>query len=328
MNNRRKLIVALGAGALTTPLAALSQPQAKTYRIGFLSAAPLASITSRTDALRRGLKDLGYVEGQNIAIEWRSAEEQWDRLPSLAEDLVRLKVAVIVTAEGPSALAAKKATSEIPIVMAQSGDPVAMGAVASLARPGGNVTGMTTLSTELPGKQVELLKEIVPHLTNLAVVSNPANPLSEAALKYVTAISRTLGVRTQLRNVSDPREFKGAFAAIKQARFNGIIVLPDPMFLSERKGIADLAAQHRLPAIYGIPEHAEAGGLIAYAANRTVLFYRSATHIAKILNGVKPADIPVEQPTQFELIINLRTSKALGIKLPNSILVQATKVIE
>ena len=324
---RRKLLIALGAGAFWLPLAD-AQQSGTAPRIGFLSAAPLSSITARTEAFLKGLRDLGYTEKQNIVVEWRSADETWDRLPALAAELVRLKVAVIVTAEGPATLAAKKATSTIPIVMAQSGDPVAIGVVASLAHPGGNVTGMSTLSTELPGKQVELLKEAVPQLSRLAVLSNPANPLSEAAWKHVQQAARALGLQLQTVTVRDPKEFAGAFSAMTKARANGLVVLPDPMFLTQRKEIADYAAKSRLPAVYGIPEHAEAGGLMAYAASRTDSFRRAATYVDKILKGAKPADLPVEQPTIFELVLNGKAAKALGIKFSNSILVRTDRVIE
>jgi putative ABC transport system substrate-binding protein len=327
MNNRRKLIVALGAGVLVAPLAN-AQTAANVPRIGFLSAAALSSIKARTEALRQGLRELGYTEGQNIIVEWRSADEKWERLPELTAELVRLKVAVIVTAEGPATVAAKKTTATVPIVMGQSGDPIAMGVVASLAHPGGNVTGLTTLSTDLPSKQAELLKEVVPKLTRLAVLSNPANPLSAATLKQLEGAASALGLQLTAVNAGSPQEFTGAFAAMTKARTGGLLVLPDPMYLSERTQIADLAAKNRLPAIYGIPEHAQAGGFMAYAASRTESFRRAATYVDKILKGAKPADIPVEQPTKFELAINMKTAKALGIKFPNSILMRADRVIE
>ena len=326
-STRRALLIALGTAALTVTLGALAQKQGDVPRIGFLSAAPLSSITARTQAFLQGLRDLGYVDKQNIIVEWRSADESWDRLPALTAELVRLKVAVIVTAEGPATIAAKKVTATTPIVMGQSGDPVAMGVVTSLAHPGGNVTGLTTLSTELPGKQAELLKELVPQLSRLAVLSNPANPLSEAAWIHVRTTAQALGLTRQSVTVKDAKEFASAFAAMTKAGANGLVVLPDPMFLTQRKQIADFAAKSKLPAIYGIREHAEAGGLMAYAASRTESFQRAATFVDKILKGAKPADLPVEQPTKFELVVNMKTAKALGIKFPNSILVRADKVI-
>jgi putative ABC transport system substrate-binding protein len=328
MNNRRQLMVALAAGMLAAPLPVHAQQQDKVWRIGFLSAAPLSSITARTDAFRQGLRELGYVEGKNIVVEWRSADEKWDRLPEIAAELVALKVAVIVTAEGPATLAAKKTSVTVPIVMAQSGDPVVLGVVASLAHPGGNVTGLSTLSADLPSKQAELLKEVVPKMARMAVLSNPANPLSAAMRKRLEQTARVLHMEITAVNARSAQEFAGAFAAMTRARAGGLLVLPDPMYLSERTQIAEFAAKNALPAIYGIPEHAQAGGFMAYAASRTDSFRRAATYVDKILKGARPADLPVEQPTQFELIVNMKTAKALGIKIPQSILVQATRVIE
>ena len=326
MNRRDTVLALIALGA--TPLAAKAQQTGNIPRIGFLSAAPLSSIVARTEAFRKGLRDLGYVEGRNIAIEFRAADDKWDRLPALAAELVRLPVAVIVTAEGPAALAARRITRTIPIVMGQSGDPVAMGVVTSLAHPGGNVTGLTTLSTDLPAKQVDILKEAVPKLSRLAVLSNPANSLSIAALGHANAAVRALGLQIQPVDVREPKEFDGAFVAITRARADALLVLPDPMFLTQRTRIARLAAKSRMPAIYGIPEHAEAGGLMAYAASRTDLFRRAAAYVDKILKGAKPGDLPVEQPTEFELVINMRTAKDLGITIPPSLLLRSDRVIE
>jgi putative ABC transport system substrate-binding protein len=327
MNNRRKLVIALGAGALVMPMA-MAQQGKGAQRIGFLSAGPAASITARTEALRQGLQDLGYREGQNLTIEWRFADDAWDRLPALAAELVALKVAAIVTGEGPATIAAHKVTTTNPVVMGQSGDPVVMGVVQSLAHPGGNVTGMTTLSTDLPAKQIEMLKEAMPQLARLAALANPANAATAPALKHVERAARTLGLQLQIISVRTATELTGAFDSMAKSRANGLIVLPDPMFLTQRKQIADLAAKHKLPAIYGIPEHAQDGGFMAYAASRTESFRRAATYVDKILKGAKPADLPVEQPTMFELIVNMKTAKALGLKIPNSIMVRADKVIE
>ena len=330
MISRRKFVAVTMAGVIA-PMVAEAQQTGKIPRVGFLSAAPLSSITARTEAFRKGLRDLGYAEGQNIVLEWRSAEDAWSRLPVLAAELVRLNVAVIVTAEGPAALAAlaaQKATRSIPIVMGQSGDPVAMGVVASLAHPGGNVTGLTTLSSDLPGKQVELLKETVPQLSRLAVLSNPANPLSAIALKHAQTTAQALGLQVQSVEVGNATQFGSAFSAMTRERRDALVVLPDPMFLTQRTQIADLAAKNRLPAIYGIPEHVEAGGLMGYAASRTDLFRRAAVYVDKILKGAKPADLPVEQPTKFELVINLKTAKALGLTIPQSLLLRADGVIQ
>jgi putative ABC transport system substrate-binding protein len=328
VTTRRMFLGTLAGGLFAAPLAARAQQAGNVPRIGLLSAAPFSSITARTEAFRKGLRDLGYVEGQNILLEWRAADDKWDRLPDLVAELVGLKVAVIVAAEGPAALAARRVTQTVPIVMGQSGDPVAMRVVASLARPGGNVTGLTTLSTELPGKQVELLKEAVPKLSRLAVLSNPANPLSAAALKYAEPTARALKLLLQAVDARDPNELDAAFSAMTKARAGGIVVLPDPMFLTQRIRIAELAAKSRLPAIYGIPEHAGAGGLMAYAASRTDLFRRAATYVDKILKGAKPADLPVEQPTKFEFVINLKTAKALGLTIPQSLMLRADELIQ
>lgn len=325
---KRRTLVLAGCMVFAFRTPSLAQPSKEAVRIGFLSASPLSSITARTQALLQGLRELGYIEKQNLIVEWRSADEQWTRLPQLAEELVKLNVAVIVTAEGPATVAARKVTPLVPIVMGQSGDPVAMGVVKTLAHPGTNVTGMTTLSTDLPGKQTELLKEAVPKLSRLAVMFNPANTLSESGWKIVRATAKTLGLSLVDHSVSDAKQLPATFVAMIKAGANGLLVLPDPMFLSQRAQIAQLAAQNKLPAIYGIPEHADAGGLIAYAASRTDSFRRAASYVDKILKGAKPADLPVEQPTKFELLLNMKSAKALGIRFPNSILVRADRVIE
>ena len=326
--DRRTFFSTVAGSLFVAPIAARAQQAAQIRRIGFLSAAPLSSITARTEAFRQGLRQLGYVEGENIVIEWRSADDTWSRLPDLVAELVRLKVALIVTAEGPAAVAARKTAPTIPVVMGQSGDPVAIGLVASLARPEGNVTGLTTLSSELPGKQVGLLKETVPKMSRLAVLSNPANPASAVMLQRVEATAVALGLQLRLFDVRDGKELDNAFSAMTRERADGLVVLPDPMFLTQRVPIADLAAKSRLPAIYGIPEHGEAGGLITYAASRTDLFRRAATFVDKILKGAKPADLPVEQPTKFELVINLKTAKGLGLTIPQAVLVRADEVIQ
>ena len=328
MSDRRKFIVSAALGIFAAPLIAVAQQMRAVPRIGFLSAAPLSSITARTDAFRQGLRNFGYVEGKNITIDWRSADDKWDRLPALASELVALKVALIVTAEGPAAVAAWKATQSIPIVMGQSGDPIALGLVTSLSRPGGNVTGLTTISSELPGKQVELLREAVPKLSRLAVLSNPGNLVAPTALKHTEAATRALGLPLQVQNVKDASALPDAFSTMTKERADGLIVFPDPMFLTQRTQIADLAARHRLPAIYGIPEHAQAGGLMSYAANRAALFRRAAIYVDKILKGAKPGDLPVEQPTKFELVINIKTAKALGLTIPQSLLLRADEVIQ
>jgi putative ABC transport system substrate-binding protein len=326
--DRRKFIGEVFVGTLAAPLIAMAQQPTTIPRIGFLSFAPLSSITARTEAFRQGLSDLGYVEGRNIAIDWRSADDQRDRLPTLAAELVDLKVSLIVTAEEPAALASKKVTQTVPIVMAQSGDPVVTGLVASLARPGGNVTGLTTAAFELPSKEVGLLREAVPKLLRLAVLSNPDNPPNSTGLKSAGAAARVLSLSVSVHDVRDASALAAAFAAMTEERADGLIVLPDPMFLTQRAQIAELAAQARLPAIYGIPEHARAGGLMSYAADRTAMFRQAATYVDKILKGAKPADLPVEQPTTFQFVINMKTAKALDLAIPQTVLLRADEVIQ
>jgi putative ABC transport system substrate-binding protein len=327
VKDRRTFIRSAALSVFAIPLVVKAQQLARPPRIGFLSAAPLSSITARTDAFRQGLLDLGYAEGRNITIDWRSADDQWDRLPALVAELVSLNVAVIVTAESPAAIAAKKTTRTVPIVMAQSGDPVALGLVASLASPGGNITGFTTVSTELPSKEVELLKEAVPNLSRLAVLTNPDN-LGPTALKYTEMAARALALPVFVQEVRDAGALAGAFSAMTKERADGLIVLPDPMFLTQRSQIAELAARARLPAIYGIAEHVRAGGLMSYAADRAVLFRRAAIYVDKILHGAQPGDLPIERPLRFELAINLKTAKTLGLTIPQSLLLRADEVIQ
>jgi putative ABC transport system substrate-binding protein len=326
--DRRTFIRSVALSAFAVPLVVKAQQLAGFPRIGFLSAAPLSSITARTDAFRHGLRDLGYAEGRNITIDWRSADDQWDRLPALVAELVSLNVAVIVAADSLAAIAAKKTTRTVPIVMAQSGDPVAIGLVASLARPGGNITGLTTVAAELPSKEVELLKEAVPKLSRLAVLANPDNPWVPTALKDTEMAAQALGLPVFVWAVRDAGALAAAFSAMTKERADGLTVLPDPMFLTQRSQIAELAAQARLPAIYGIAEHVRAGGLMSYAADRTVLFRRAAIYVDKILKGAPPGDLPIEQPTNFELSINMKTAKALGLTIPSSLLLRADEVIQ
>jgi len=326
--DRRAFIGRVFIGILAAPRIALAQQPATIPRIGFLSAAPLSSITARTEAFRQGLRDVGYVEGTNLAIDWRSADDQWDRLPTLALELVDLKVSLIITAEEPASLAARKVTQSIPIVMAQSGDPVVTGLAASLARPGGNVTGLTTGAFELPSKEVGLLREAVPKLSRLAVLSNPLNPPNSTGLKSTEAGARALSLSVSVHDVREASALAAAFGAMTEERADGLIVLPDPMFLTQRAQIAELAALARLPSIYGITEHVRAGGLMSYAADRAALFRHAATFVDKIPKGAKPADLPIEQPTKFEFVINMKAAKALGLMLPQSVLLRADEVIQ
>jgi putative ABC transport system substrate-binding protein len=333
---RVALTVVLTLGLLAAPLATEAQPPAgKVPRIGLLSpSAPFDAGRNPSDlavlfaAFREGLRELGYVEGQNIKIESRWAEANYDRLPGLAAELVGLKVDVIVTYGTPTSLAAKRATSTIPIVMAAIIDPVASGLVTNLARPGGNLTGQSMMSPDLVGKQLELLKEVVPKVSRVALLHNPANPGNAPQAQHGQDAARALGVRLQLLEARGPSEIDSAFAAMTNEQAGAVIVLVDAILQGNRTRITDLAARHRLPAVYGLSEYAEAGGLLAFGPSRLDLFRRAATYVDKILKGAKPADLPVQQPTKFELVINLKTAKALGLTIPPSVLVRADQVIE
>ena len=323
---RAALAAALVLGLLAAPLAARAQqPPAKTARIGLLFFVPTPLLD---EAFRQGLRELGYIEGQNIAIEYRSAEGKSERLPGLAAELVRLKVDVIVAASPPATEAAKRATSTIPIVFAVSGDPVAEGLVTSLARPGGNITGLATISPELVGKQLEMLKGVAPKVTRVAVLQNPSTGLHPVALRQAEDAARALGVQLQILEARTPSEIDAAFAAMSSQRAGGVLVLRDAMFRAQRAQIVALAAKSRLPAVYGFREQAEAGGLMAYGASVPQLFRRAATYVDKILKGAKPAELPVEQPTKYELVINLKTARTLGLTIPPSLLRRADQIID
>ncbi len=281
------------------------------------------------EAFRQGLRGLGWVEGQNIVIEYRSAEGRYDRLPDLAADLVRLKVDIIAAAGTAATTAAKNATRAIPIVMIGVGDPVGLELIASLARPGGNVTGLTfSVGMETAGKGLELLKEALPKVRRVAVLTNPANPGQPLALKNVKAAARSLGMQLQLLEARGPDEFDGTFAAMAKERVGALLVVSEAMFNIHRVRLADLAARNKLPSMHGFREDAEAGGLMSYGPDLADLCRRSATYVDKILKGAKPGDLPVEQPTKFELVINLKTAKALGLTIPASVLSRADQVIE
>ncbi len=329
MNRRTALVVTLALVILLAPLAAESQPAGKVYRIGILGNVPPTTPEGRIwDALLQGLRELGYVEGQNITIERRFSEGKYERLPDLAADLVRLKVDVIVAPASDPVIAAKHATRTIPIVMMSHPDPVGSGLVASLARPGGNVTGLSTLYPEIVGKHLELLKEILPRASRVAVLWNPTNTVHPLLLGEAKIAARSLRVRLQILEARGPDEFQSAFATMTRERASALLVLSDGMFLLHPTRLAELAAKQRLPAMFGLREYAEAGGLMAYGASLRDNFRRAATYVDKILKGAKPADLPVEQPTRFELVINLKTAKALGITFPPSILIRAPEVIK
>jgi len=307
---------------------AQAQQSKKIPRIGYLGTNPRSVSRARIDAFRQGLRDLGYVETKNIIIEWRFAEANPDRLPGLGAELVRLPVEIIVTAGPASNRAAKQATATIPIVMGFDDDPVGSGYAASLGRPGGNVTGLSTLAPEITGKQLELLREIVPKLSRLAVLGNATQPGNPQALREITIAADAVRVQLQYLEVRSIKEIEAAFGAANKEHADGVLLLASPILLAERKQIADFAVKGRLPTISGRPEYVEDGGLLVYGANYTDLFRRAAVYVDKILKGTKPADLAIEQPTKFELVINLKTAKALGLTVPPTLLARADEVIE
>ena len=330
MIDRRTFLAGTGAILLAAPLAAEAQQVGKVPRIGFLSPSSPSDSRAphRLGALQQGLRELGYVEGQNISIESRWAEGKYDRLPDLAAELVRLKVTVIVTYAPPAIQAAKQATGTIPIVMGGVIDPVATGFVASLARPGGNITGLSLMAPELVGKQLEILKEMVPKITRVAVLGNPANAGTAPQLRHAQGAARALKLQLQLLEARGPDEIDSAFAVMIKEGAGAVVVLVDSMLVDQRTRIADLAARRRLPSVYGLIDFVEAGGLMFYGANDADRFRRAAYLVDRILKGAKPADLPVEQPTKFELVINLKTAKALGLTIPQSLLLRADEVIQ
>ena len=327
---RRAFLGTLASALLAAPLAAGAQAT-KAPRVGYLYAGSRSSpgAQRRLDIFRQGLRDLGYVESPNIVIEYRGAEGRYDRLPDLAAELVRLKVDVIVAVPTAAAVAAKNATATIPIVMVGAASPVELGLIASLARPGGNVTGLSySVSVETFGKELELLKEIVPEVRRVAILTNPANPVHALAISNVKVAARSLGVQLQLLEARGLNEFDGAFAAMAKERVGALLIVADSMFLLHAARLADLAARSRLPAAYGYRDSVEAGGLMAYGPSLPDLWRRAAGYVDKILKGARPADLPVEQPTKFELVINLKTGKALGLTIPPSLLLRADEVIQ
>jgi ABC-type uncharacterized transport system substrate-binding protein len=324
---RRREFNALIGGAAAWPLAARAQQPTKVARIGFVGLTAADSLPKRLDAFRAGLRELGYQEGRNIVIEFRWADGQYERLPALFTDLVRRNVDVIVTHGTPGILAAKQATATIPIVIAASGDAEASGLVASLARPGGNVTGLTFFNPELAAKRFELLKEILPGLTEVGLLLNPANPINEPIVPTIKRTAQALSLEVHPFGVRGPAEFEGAFAAMAATRVGALVVIDDATLIANAPAVARLALQQRLPSS-GWPDYAVAGGLIAYGIEFPDLFRRAATFVDKILKGAKPTDLPVERATKFETILNLKTAKALGLEVPTAILVRADEVIE
>jgi len=326
-----KKLSLLMVGTLSLSAAHITDAQqpGKVYRIGYLQAASREQQLHLVKAFNEGMQELGYVEGRNITFEYRFAEGKSGRLTDLAAELIRLKVDLIVSGGTLATRAAQKATSTIPIVMGNSGDdPVAEGFVASLARPGGNITGLTSIATELSGKRLELIKETVPKVSRVAVLLNPGNPRSGPSLKQIEAASRVLGITLQSVAVRSPNDFESAFEAAAKGRADALIEIQDALFNSHRKMIVDLAAKNRLPAIYDRIEFVQAGGVMSYGTNISDLYRRAAIYVDKILKGAKPADLPVEQPVKFDLVINLKAAEQIRLTIPRSVLYQADKVIK
>jgi putative ABC transport system substrate-binding protein len=324
---RREFIWALGGAAVARPLAARAQ-QPKVWRIGVLETISQSMNAANFEAFRRGLRELGYIEGQNLIIDYRSADGRAERFPGLAADFVRLQVDVIVTRGTPAGLAAKNATTTIPVVMAAMSDPVGVGAVDGLARPGGNITGLAAFSSELEPKRVELLKEMVPGLTRVAVLFNMSNPVFLSRWEMMKTATQSLHIKAQLLDVRRPEDLGSAFEAAVRQRADALVCGTDAFIQANRHLIVELAAKSRLPSIYGYADFADTGGLMSYSVNYPDLYFRAAGLVAKILNGTRPGDLPVEQPTKFKLVINLKTAKALGLDVPDRLLTLADEVIE
>jgi putative ABC transport system substrate-binding protein len=329
MTMRRRLVLALIASALTAPLAAFAQQPAKIVRIGFLHAAAAQGTEPQLQAFRDAMRELGYVEGKNYQLELRWAEGKLERLPALAAELVQAKVDVIVAASSPSVVAASKATRTIPIVMPVSSDPVGDGLVASLAHPGGNITGLSVMSLELGEKRIQMLREISPKVSvPMDVLWNPDYVGMRARFEQARYMAPAVGMTVRSMEVRDTRDLDAVFATIVREHPDTLLVLVDPFTRSQRSRIVEFAAAQRIPAMYETSDFVDAGGLISYGPNLPEQFRRAASYVDKILKGAKPADLPIEQPTTFELAINTKAAKALGIKIPDSILLRADRVIE
>jgi putative ABC transport system substrate-binding protein len=328
--DRRAFLIAVASPILAAPLAAEAQQAGKVYRVGYMSVVSRQSAEPLMVIFLRALRDLGWIEGRNLLVEWRWADGKVERLSGFAAELAKLNVDLIVAPQSDSALAAKRATRTIPIVHVVAGDPVADGLVTSLARPGGNVTGLTaTPSPEIVGKRLELLKTAT-GASRVAVLWNPARhyPYVELALREVNAAARALGVQLQVLEARGPDQFEPAFAAMVRGQADALLTFEDSMFWLHRRRLAELEAKHRLPTMHDLREFVEAGSLMAYGPDLADLFRRAATYVDKILKGAKPADLPVEQPTKFDFVINLKTAKALGLTIPPSLLGRADEVIQ
>jgi putative ABC transport system substrate-binding protein len=327
IDGRLPFVVSITLITLAAGFTAHAQQSMKVPLVGFLVPGSASSYSARIEAFRQGLRELGHVEGQNIIIEYRYTEGKSDRLPVLASELVQLKVDVIVTGTTPAIQAVKNTTSTIPIVMAEVADPVAVGLVASLARPGGNITGLTTLSPDLDGKRLELVKEILPKVTRVAYIWDPANSAGRIRFKGVQGAAQALAITLQSLEARNPKELESAFEAAIRER-PGALMVPNPTVLAYGRQVSDFAAQNRLPVIYDTREHAEKdGGLLSYGPNFADLLRRAAVYVDKILKGTKPGDLPIERPRKFEFVINLKTAKQIGLTIPPNVLARADKVI-
>ena len=329
MTTRRAFLGALAGGLLAAPRTVDAQSAGKVYRVGYLTAGSITANPFVLEAFRQGLRDLGWIESQNIVIESRSAEGRLDRLPDLAAELVLLKVDVIVAAPTGAVLAAKNASVSVPIVGVSLTEPVGIGLIASLARPGGNVTGVSySVGTDIFGKDLELLKEVVPKVRRVAVLSNPTSPAQPLTISNIKEAARSLGLQLLLLEARAPEDFDGAFAAMARDRVGALFIVQDPAFIPYRARLTDLAVKKRLPSVFTQRADVEAGGLMSYGPNFPDMYRRAATYVDKILKGAKPADLPVEQPTKFELVINLKTAKALSLTIPPALLARADEVIQ
>jgi putative tryptophan/tyrosine transport system substrate-binding protein len=326
--NRRGFLLAWLAAALVCPLLGEAQQRREPHRIGFLGNSTAALEANLVGPFREGLRELGYREGENILIEYRWAEGQYERFPSLIAELLAQKVEVIVTAGTPASLAVKKAATSVPLVMVAVGDPVATGLVASLARPGGNATGLASVSEDLEGKRLELLREVIPTVSRVAVLWNPDNQTLLPQLNQIRAAAQVLGIKVDALEVRTPDDLEERFRAITRDRPGALLVMADRLFLHNRQHIMDFASKQRLPGVYAYRELVEAGGLMSLGPSYPGMHKRAAYFVDRILKGAKPADLPVERPTTFQLVINLKTAKALGLTIPPSLLARADQVIE
>lgn len=328
MNRRHSIVGVLALAILTGPNGSFGQDQSKVWRVGFLSPVSASNMSQSTDAFVKGMRDLGYVEGKNLAIEWRFADGKFERLPSLAVELVRSKVDVIVAVASPAIGAAQKATSTIPIVMATTGDPVASGFVKSLARPGGNITGLSSIGGDIGPKLFDLLRSVLPKLSRVAVLVTPTSTTYREISQSIRAAAEQSGVHTLVAEASSPQELANVFSTLEAQNAEAVIVGPSSLFAQQRRQIAELAIQHRMPTIFGNRVNVAAGGLMSYGYKVTDNYRRSAGYVDRIFKGARPGDLPVEQPVMLELVVNLNTAKAIELTIPQSILMRTDEVIQ